>query len=575
MPEPVSPRPNRSRRESLPRREFLARSAAATLGLSLFPSGVWARPSFDLVVRGGMVLDGTGGPPFRADVGIIGDTIAALGEMDPAQGSRLLDATGHMVSPGFIDIHTHSDGSILRYPTADSRVMQGVTTEVTGNCGGSAAPRAPEGAGADPGIPVLPADAREVPEARPVWTDVASYFRVLEEEGISVNHALLLGQGTLREMVAGSEDRPLTPAEMAAVLRMVEEGMDQGAIGISTGLEYVPGRFTPTEEIVAMARAVARRGGLYATHVRNEESMVLESVDEAIRIGRETGVRVQIAHLKAAGMPNWGKQVAVLDLIVGARTAGVDVLADAYPYTAYSTGLTIFMPAWAMDGGWEALARRLDDPGLRARIRAELLQRVLMDPGAFHLIVIGSVRTDGNRPVVGLNMEEIAEARGEEPVDALLELLVEEGGSVSSIGHGMSPENVERVLSHPLVMIGSDGSSMAPPTEAARSRPHPRSYGTFPRVLGHYTRERRLFDLSTAVRKMTSMPADQAGIRDRGRIARGKKADLVVFDAATVRDEATFDDPHRFATGILHVLVNGVPVVVGGGHTGRRPGSMV
>lgn len=575
MPDPSSRLPNLPRRESLPRREFLARSAAAAAGLAFLPSEVWARPSFDLVVRGGMVLDGTGGPPFRADFGIIGDTIAALGEMDPAQGSRVLDATGLMVSPGFIDIHTHSDGSILRYPTADSRVMQGITTEITGSCGGSAAPRAPEEAGADPGIAALPSDERGGSGARPAWTDVASYFRVLEEEGISVNHALLLGQGTLRETVAGSEDRPLTPEEMSTVLRMVEEGMDQGAVGISTGLEYVPGRFTPTEEIVAMARAVARRGGLYATHIRNEESMLLEAVDEAIRIGRETGARVQIAHLKAAGMPNWGKQVAALDLIVGARTAGVDVLADAYPYTAYSTGLTIFMPAWAMDGGWEALARRLDDPGQRARIRAELLQRVLLDPGAFHLIVISSVRTDENRPVVGLNLEEIAEVRGEEPEDALLRLLMEEGGSVSFIGHGMSPENVEMVLAHPLVMIGSDGSSMAPPTEAARSRPHPRSYGTFPRVLGHYTRERQLFDLPTAVRKMTSMPADQVGIRDRGRVARGMKADLVVFDAATVRDEATFDDPHRFPIGILHVLVNGAPVVEGGIHTGRRPGRVV
>ena len=567
MPEPTS------HRNHLPRREFLARTATATLGMALFPTTVLARPSFDLVIRGGMILDGTGGPPFQADLGIMGDTIAALGDIDPAQGRRVLDAAGLVVSPGFIDIHSHSDGSILRYPTADSRVMQGVTTEITGNCGGSAAPRAAREAEEHPEAALLPEG--EAARARAAWTDVASYFRALDEEGISVNHALLLGHGTLRQMVAGSEDRPLTPEEMATVLGMVEEGMDQGAIGISTGLEYVPGRFTPTEEIVALARAVARRGGLYATHIRNEEAMLLEAVDEALRIGRETGVRVQVAHLKAAGMPNWGKQVAALDLIVGARTAGVDVLADAYPYTAYSTGLTIFMPAWAMDGGWDALARRLDDPIQRARLRDELLQRVLLDPGAFHLIVISSVRTDGNRPLVGLNLEEIAEARGEEPVDALLGLLVEEGGSVSFIGHGMSAENVEMVLSHPLVMIGSDGSSMAPPVEPTRSRPHPRSYGTFPRVLGHYSRERGIFDLPTAVRKMTSMPADQVRLRDRGRIARGKKADLVVFDATTVRDEATFNDPHRFPTGILHVLVNGVAVVEGSAHTGRRPGRVV
>ncbi len=563
MSRPPSPVP------SVPRRDFLATSATAALGLALLPSRVWARPSFDLVIRGGTVLDGTGGLPFQADVAVVGDTIAALGEIDPGQGSRVLDASGLLVTPGFIDIHTHSDGDILRYPTADSRVMQGVTTEITGNCGGSAAPRAADPAGA------LPEEELEVYGTSRGWTDVASYFRVLEEVGISLNHALLLGQGTLREAVAGSQDRPLTADELATVLRTLEEGMDQGAIGLSTGLEYVPGRFTPTEEIVALARVVARRGGLYATHIRNEESMLLEAVDEAIRIGRESGVRVEISHLKAAGMPNWGKQVAALDLLEGARMAGVDVLADAYPYTAYSTGLTIFMPAWAVDGGWKALAVRLDDLAEGSRIREELVRRVKQDPGGFDLIVISGVRTDGNLPLVGRNLAQIAEGWKLEPVDALLRLLVEEGGTVSFIGHGMSAGNVEMVLSHPLVMIGSDGSSMAPVGEAARGRPHPRSYGTFPRVLGHYSRERGLFDLPTAVRKMTSMPADQAGIPDRGRISRGMKADLVVFDAATVMDGATFDDPHRFPSGIHHVLVNGVAVVAEGAHTGERPGRVV
>ena len=544
----------------LNRRKFLRDGATAALGMAVLPSSVWSRSSFDLIIRGGMVVDGTGGPPFRADLGLVGDTITALGNLDPEPGKRILDASGLVVSPGFIDIHTHSDGGILRYPTADSRVLQGVTTEVTGNCGGSAAPS-------------LPFEADE--EGGPQWTDVASYFRTLEETQISLNHALLLGQGSIREIVSGSEDRPLTAAELERVLYMVEEGMDQGAFGLSTGLEYVPGRFTPTEEIVEMTRVVARRGGVYASHIRNEEIMLLEAIDEAIGIGRETGARVQISHLKAAGMPNWGKQVAALDLIEGARMAGVDVLADAYPYTAYSTGLTIFMSAWAIDGGWAALARRLDDPEDRAQIRAELIRRVRQDPGDYDLIVINRVRTEGNQSLVGQNMAEIAAGWGMEPVAALLRLLVEEEGSVGYIGFGMSPENVEMVLSHPLVMVGSDGSSMAPVGEAARSRPHPRSYGTFPRVLGHYCRERSLFDLSTAVKKMTSMPAHQMGISDRGRIARGMKADLVVLDPATVRDQATFQDPHRFPVGIHHVLVTGTVVVEAAEHTGARPGSVI
>jgi N-acyl-D-amino-acid deacylase len=551
----------------LDRRKFLRDGAAAALGMVVLPTVVWSRPAFDLVIKGGTVVDGTGGPPFQADLGLVGDTITALGRLDPEQGSRLLDASGLMVSPGFIDIHTHSDGDILRYPTADSRVRQGVTTEVTGNCGGSAAPRSPEDT----------EEGRPDPEGGPSrhWTDVASYFLALEDTRISVNHALLLGQGTLRGMVAGSEDRPLTQEELSLILSMVEEGMDQGAFGLSTGLEYVPGRFTPTHEIVGMTRIVARRGGVYASHVRNEEVALLEAVDEAIRIGRETGARVQISHLKAAGRPYWGKLVAALDLIEGARMAGVDVLADAYPYTAYSTGLTVLFSAWSMDGGWEALSHRLSDPGDRARIRAELAIRVPLEPGGYDLIVISRVRSEENQALVGMNMAQIAEEWRMEPVDALLRLLVEEEGSVGYIGHAMSPENVEMVLSHPLVMVGSDGASMAPVGEAARSRPHPRSYGTFPRVLGHYCREKNLFELATAVKKMTGMPAQQLAITDRGRIARGMKADLVLFDAASVEDEATFQDPHRFPSGIRHVLVNGTPVVEGGEHTGARPGSVL
>ena len=555
--------------ENLNRRRFLKEGATAALGVAFLPPSVWCRPAFDLVIRGGTVVDGTGGAPFQADLGLVGDTITALGGLDPDQGSRVLDGSGLVISPGFIDIHSHSDGGILDYPTADSRVRQGVTTEVTGNCGGSAAPRIPTGPD--------PEEAAGVQEGgdSPDWTDVASYFRTLEETRISVNHALLLGQGTLRTMVAGSEDRPLAPDELSRVLSMVEEGMDQGAFGLSTGLEYVPGRFTPTSEIVGMTRIVARRGGVYASHVRNEEATVLEAVDEAIRIGRVTGARVEISHLKAAGRPYWGKQVAALDLIEGARMAGVDVLADAYPYTAYSTGLTVLFSAWAMDGGWDGLSRRLADPGLRVLIRDEVGTRVPLEPGGYDLIVISRVRTDENQVLVGMNMAEIAERWGMEPVDAILRLLEEEDGSVGYIGHGMSPENVELVLSHPLVMVGSDGSSMAPVGEAARTRPHPRSYGTFPRVLGHYCRERNLFDLATAVKKMTGMPARQMGLADRGRIARGMKADLVLFDAAAVKDEATFQDPHRFPTGIHHVLVNGRLVVENGKHTGARPGSVL
>jgi N-acyl-D-amino-acid deacylase len=552
------------------RRKFLKDGASAALGFSLVPlPRIQPAESFDLVIRGGTLLDGTGGPAWQVDIGITGDSIAAVGSIAREQAKRALDASGLHVSPGFIDIHTHSDNTILRYPTADSRTQQGVTTEVTGNCGDSVAPL--EGVGAE----ARRAELEEKYDIQAPWKGVDGYLRAVEEMRTSINHALLLGHGVLRENAIGRKDRPLSDVEMKGVLQAVEAGMEQGAFGLSTGLEYAPGLFTPTEEVISLTRVVARRGGLYASHIRNEEAHLLEAVDEAIQIGRRTGARVQISHLKASGRLNWGMQQAALNLIESARREGIEVLADAYPYTAYSTGISIFMPSWALDGGWTALAKRLDEPSDRARIRDEVAGRVLRDPGDYSLIVISQLRTENNRPLIGLSLSQIAGQWGVEPVDAVLRLLEEEEGSVSFIGHGMTPENVEKVLSHPLVMIGSDGSTMAPEGPAAKTKPHPRSYGTFPRVIGYYCRERNLFDLPTAIKKMTSMPADQIGLHDRGRLARGKKADVVVFNAKTIKDEATFGEPHRYPTGIQYVLVNGEVVVGQGKHTGARPGRVL
>ncbi len=547
------------------RREFLRFGGCAVAASALRPAAIFAAPSFDLVVRGGLVIDGTGLPAYAADLGVVADRIAAVGPISAEQGRRVLDITGLHVCPGFIDIHSHSDGEILLYPTADSRVRQGITTELTGNCGGSAAPLG--GAGAE-------ADRRSYREQGidAAWTGAASYCDVLDKAGISINQALLVGQGTIRTNAIGNVDRRLTPDEMAAVIRAVEEAMDEGAFGLSTGLEYTPGRYTPTEEIVAMARVAGRRGGLYASHIRNEETALLEAIDEAIAIGRESGARVQISHLKASGRANWNKQRGALDLIASARRDGVAVLADAYPYTAYSTGLTILLSAAALEGGNADVLKRLNDSTWRQRMRREVEDQMARELGDYALIVIARVKTPANQRFVGKNIKEVALEWGVEPVDAVLRLIEQEEGSVSIIGHGMSPENVEMVLRDPLVMLGSDGSAMAPVGRAAQARPHPRSYGAFARLLAYYVRERRAIDLAQAVRKMTSMPADQMGLADRGRIARGKKADLVVFDPARVKDEATFEQPHQYASGIPHVLVNGVAVVDNGRHTGAKPG---
>jgi len=553
----------------LSRRRFLKNGTRAAAAVALTPAlRVEAAPAFDVVIRGGTLLDGTGAPGFRADLGINADRIAAVGAIPADQGKRVIDAASHVVCPGFIDIHTHSDGDIFVYPTADSRVRQGVTTEVTGNCGSSAAPL--QGQGAEERRKEYLKD-----ELRADWGDVASYCVFWEKTRSSLNHALLLGQGTLRANAIGVVNRALTREELAGVLRAVEEGMEQGAYGLSTGLQYTPGRFTPREEITALARVVARYGGFYASHMRNEDATLLEAVGETIAVGREAQLRVQISHLKAAGQVNWHKQRAALDLIESARAHGTSVLADAYPYTAYSTGLSILMEDWAFDGGRAAMLQRLRDPQQRPRIRREVDANVLAEPGGYDLIVIASVESEKNRGVIGKHLLAIAKAWGVEPVDALLRLLDEENGSVPFIGHAMSEANVDELLRHPLVMIGSDGRSMAPLKRAAGTRPHPRSYGTFARVLGHYARDRKLFELPEAVRKMTSMPADQIGLRDRGRIARGMQADLVVFDPAGVRDVASFDAPHRYPTGIPYVLVSGALVVDGGNHSGAKPGKLL
>lgn len=551
------------------RRRFLRDSSAALVALSAWrPGRVEAAPTFDLVLRGGTILDGTGAPAFRADLAVKGDTIAAIGDIADTRAARSLDVRGLHVCPGFIDMHTHSDSSILAHPGDESRARQGITTEITGNCGSSAAPLA--GVAATETRLALAAAGIEVD-----WTDVASYYARIERMRFAVNQAMLVGQGTLREGVVGAGDREARPDEIDAMVRALEEALDQGALGLSTGLEYTPGRYTPTAEIVALSRVIARRGGFYASHIRNEERQLLEAVDEAIRVGREAGVRVQVSHVKASGRGNWGKQVASLALIESARRDGVDVLGDAYPYTAYSTGLTITLPGWALDGGNAATLKRLRGPE-RERIRREADDYVRHgDPGGYELIVIASVRSAGNQRFVGKNLAEVAAAWQVDPAEALVRLVDEEDTAVSYVGHGMSPENVERVLRHPLVMIGSDGLAMAPRGRALLARPHPRSYGCYPRVLGYYCRERGIFNLETAVRKMTSMPADQAGLNDRGRIARGKKADLVVFDAASVRDTATFDEPQSFPEGITHVLVNGAFVVESGASTAARPGRVL
>ncbi len=540
----------------LTRRQFFAQTGVVFAGITFSHSA--RADDATTILRDATILDGTGAQPFRGDIAISGDRIVAVGKVDVPY-ARVIDVSGLHISPGFIDMHSHSDQSILACPTADSRVRQGITTECTGNCGSSAAPKAllrgEESAGGQ---------------------SLRDYVDTLENVGISVNHAPLIGQGSLRANQIGLVDRPLSEDERKGVSHELKKSLRAGAFGLSTGLEYSPGRFTPADEIHELARIVQQQNGLYASHIRNEEAKLLSAIEEALQVGRATGVRVQVSHLKAAGKPNWPQMERAIVLIEAARAEGVDVMADAYPYTAYSTGLNIFLSDWALDGGAAATNTRLQSPTDRAKLREEVAPRVMSDPGDYDLVVISSVSAKGDPACVGKNLREIAAMRNIEPVEAVLALIEENDGEVSFVGHGMSEENVARVLRHPLVMIGSDGFALQPPAAGQpATQPHPRSYGTYPRVLGYYVREKSALTLPAAIRKMTSMPAARLGLRDRGRIDVGMKADLVIFDTKTVGERSTFAAPHQYPTGIEHVFVNGVAVVENGTHTGARPGRVL
>lgn len=517
----------------------------AACSLAALSALTWAgcQPSaerVDLLLRGGTVVDGTGAPALPADVAIRDGRIVAVGVDLNVDAEASMDVSGLVVAPGFIDPHTHSRGRIFEVPTADNFLLQGVTTLVEGNDGSSPWPLGP-------------------------WLDS------LADHGTGPNFALFVGHGTLRQEVMASADRPPTDEELTAMETMVGTAMREGALGLSTGLAYVPGAYARTEEIVALARAAAEHGGIYISHMRDEGAGVLASVDETIRIGREAGIPVQMTHHKVGGHRQFGLSATSIQKMDEARMAGVDVTFDQYPYTASSTGLSFLIPAWAKSD--DGLQQRLEDPSTRARImedmRAFIDERFADDPARVQLVSCSFDST-----LAGLTLADVlaAQSRPLTPT-AMAELVLDfdRRGSCGSILHSYDEEDVERFLASEHGMIGSDGQLSLP----GEGSPHPRGYGTYPRVLGRYVRERRVIPLEEAVRRMTSAPADRLGFEGRGRVAVGGAADLVVFDAATVADRATFEEPHRTPVGIPHVFVAGVAVVRDGNVTGARPGSVL
>jgi dihydroorotase/N-acyl-D-amino-acid deacylase len=527
--------------------------------------------NFDALIRGGLVFDGTGAPPRLGDVGLRGDRIAAVGDLSRAGAVALcLDADGLALAPGFIDSHTHSDLACLlpaeHAGVAAADVRQGVTVEVSGNCGFSP-------------FPFLPERRLDVQSHVGVlfrgmsieWDGFAEYCQVVRAAGLYANLAPLLGHGSLRAGVFGMVDRPPTNEELRRMCRLAEEVVEQGAVGISSGLVYVPGSYARTEELVAVCRMLRGSGRPYTSHIRGETGMVADSVREAIRIGQEAGVPVHISHHKAAGKANWGRTGQTLGLIDAAVRGGLDVSLDVYPYTAASTLLYGLLPPWAQEGGLTAMLPRLRNSLSRERIRKDLQSGLpdwenLSQAAGWDGIVIANC--PGRPEIEGRTLSSLATDARRDPEEFLFDLLFDQGGNVMMILHLMSEADVQHVLTYPRSMIGSDGIPLP-------GKPHPRWAGTFSRVLGRYARELHLFDLSTAIQKMTSLPAARFGLRDRGGIAVGKAADLVVFDPTTVIDRASFENPLLQPEGVRSVFVNGQLVVENGRLTGAKPGDII
>lgn len=517
----------------------------------------------DLKIEGGRVADGTGAPLRVADVGVHGGTITQVGDLSGAEARLTIDAKGRVVCPGFIDAHSHSDSYLLLEPSSPSKLYQGVTTEVVGNCGTSAAPLL--------GHARLPSDWEDKPFPGR-WKTMADYRALLESVKPAVNVVMLVGHGKLRSAVMGYEGRPARPDEVWEMAALLERAMDEGARGMSTGLIYAPGMFAEPAEIAALAAVAARRQGIYTTHMRSEGQRLLEALDETLDVARASGVRVQVSHLKTSGKANWGLIEPALAKLNEARAAGLDVAADRYPYTASNTDLDVIFPSWAAEGGRDAVLTRLRNPLVRARLRAELLAN---RPEAYWgTIVIGSTAHPDHADLQGLPLDQAAEKMGLEPVDAALRLIDKDELRTGAFFFGMCEANMWRILGEPWVMLGSDASLRSPTGLLSHDYPHPRAYGTFPRFL-RAALDGKTVPLPEAIRKMTSLPAHQFRLADRGVLKPGAAADVVVFDPERVRDISDFSAPHRLAEGIDAVLVNGVMTLEAGRLSGNRGGRVL
>jgi N-acyl-D-amino-acid deacylase len=523
---------------STDRRGFVITSAASLLGLRGAPAIITRQGSHDLVIRGGTVLDGSGEPGREGDVAIAAGKVAAIESRISARGTEEIDARGLMVAPGFIDLHSHGDGGMREDPRMESLVRQGITTIVVGQDGSSRAEVRGPGAEDSKG-------------------QFAAMLGSIEAVGPAVNVMSMIGLGSVRSRVIGANDRPATPDELRTMVAMVESALAEGACGASSGLEYTPGAFASTEELIALCKPLAAKRLPYATHMRNEDDRLLDSIDESIAVARGAGCPLQISHLKTQGPRNWSKLDTVFARIEAATRAGLDVAFDRYPYIAYATGLTNLFPVWSRDGGTDAFLARLADPAVAPRIRADTLAKVELI-GGWENVHISSVRAPEDKAAEGKRLGAYAKSISADPYDLTVAMLGRNRGSIGMVGFAMSEENLDRILAHPRGMVASDGGSFAIEGPTRSGSPHPRGLGTFPRVLGRYVRERKALTLPQAVRKMSAFPASRVRLMDRGRLAAGLAADVVVFDPSTVADRATFEEPFQYPVGIKAVVINGV-----------------
>jgi N-acyl-D-aspartate/D-glutamate deacylase len=526
---------------------------------------------FDLVIRGGRIVDGTGNPSFLGDIGIRNDRIAAMGHLGDATAKRVIDATGLTVAPGFIDMHNHSDYTLVADGNAQSMIRQGVTSMIFGE-GGSAAPI---------GGKQQPRERRVLPkDALADWSDFSGYFARLLRQGISTNVGTYVGSSQIWTYVRGERAGPPTSAELDEMRALVRQAMEQGALGVASSLSGPPGSWIDTDTLVAMCEAAAPYGGSYSTHMRTEGRGVFESVAEAIEIGRRAHVPVDIIHLKIAEDTMWGQMPELVASIARARDEGIQVQANVYPYRAGQNDLASIVPPWAHEGGPQSLIQRLKDPALRPRLEDEILHGIpgsnwydhYTATGGWDGMLLVSLSNPAYKKFEGMRMNQVITAMGKPPLDALFELLEANSGSVPTVYFHHSEEDMRFALRQPFVSIGSDGTAVATEGPLAAGHPHPRYYGTFPRLLGRYVREEKVLTLEEAIRKMTSANAAKIGIYDRGILRPGMMADVTVFDAQHIIDNATYEKPHQYATGVTYVIVNGEIVLDHDRHTGARPG---